>query len=48
LDTSEPLGKGVIILFVGLGLVLLIGVGGAIYAIVKLTGGNDDGYEPIE
>lgn len=48
LDTRAPLSGGVIALFLGLGVVLLLGVAGAIYAIVRLTKSEDDGYEPIE
>ncbi|TID27375.1 hypothetical protein E6O75_ATG00142 [Venturia nashicola] len=48
LDISEPLSGPVIALFIGLGVILLLGVGGAIYAIFRLTKGDDDGYEPIE
>lgn len=38
----------VIALFIGLGAILLLGVGGAVYAIIRLTKSDDDGYEPIE
>lgn len=48
LDVAEPLSGPVIALFIGLGAILLLGVGGAIYAIVSLTKSDDDGYEPIE
>ncbi|KAE9990997.1 hypothetical protein EG327_000654 [Venturia inaequalis] len=48
LDISEPLSGPVIALFIALGAILLLGVGGAIYAIARLTKSVDDGYEPIE
>ncbi|QDS67440.1 hypothetical protein FKW77_000400 [Venturia effusa] len=48
LDVAEPLSNPVIALFIGLGVILLLGVGSAIYAIIRLTKNHNDGYEPIE
>jgi CHASE3 domain sensor protein len=43
-----PLSRGIILLFVGLGAVLVIAIGLTIFGIISVTRSDNDGYEPIE
>jgi hypothetical protein len=44
-----PLSRGAILLFIGLGAVVVIAIGFTIFGIVRVTTrGDNDGYEPIE